>query len=343
MAQREAILAGVSTRIKKLIERQAELAAMTAGELARQAGVVLETIDATPAQLAVVRATMRWLGVPYVWGGASPSGFDCSGLVIYVYAQFGVALPHGATMQSRLGDPVSLDRLQPADLVFFGSPAFYSHVGMYVGGGLFIEAPAHRRRGQGQPCSPAAAATSPAATTSACPEPRPTPHAGRAKAGRPVDAVCDAAHDVDSAHGRMGAARHRTRQPRADHRGVRVPGLLRLPPRPRPDSGSRARTDPSPASSPSKAAVATEHATDGGDPRRGRSPRASRAFSRACGACRWRSTPGRRPWTRTAGSRSTSVDGRDGGGAGLQGDPPRRPCSSARRPRCRGPRKDRSR
>jgi cell wall-associated NlpC family hydrolase len=141
LAQREALLAGVSTRIKKLIERQAKLAAMTAGELARQAGVVLETIDATPAQLAVVRATMRWLGVPYVWGGASPSGFDCSGLVMYVYARFGVALPHGATMQSRLGDPVSLDRLQPADLVFFGSPAFYSHVGIYVGGGLFIEAP----------------------------------------------------------------------------------------------------------------------------------------------------------------------------------------------------------
>ncbi len=141
MAQREALLAGVSGRIKKLLAQQARLAAMTAGELAREAGVVLQTIDATPAQLAVVRATMRWLGVPYVWGGASPSGFDCSGLVTYVYAQFGVKLPHGATMQSRLGERVPLDKLQPADLVFFGSPAFYGHVGIYVGGGLFIEAP----------------------------------------------------------------------------------------------------------------------------------------------------------------------------------------------------------
>jgi peptidoglycan hydrolase CwlO-like protein len=141
MAQRQAILDGVGVRIERLLERQAELAALTAGELAREAGVVLESIDATPEQLAVVRATMRWLGVPYVWGGASPSGFDCSGLVTYVYAQFGAKLPHGATMQARLGDPVPLDRLQPADLVFFGSPAFYNHVGIYVGGGLFIEAP----------------------------------------------------------------------------------------------------------------------------------------------------------------------------------------------------------
>lgn len=141
MTQRQALLGGVSARIKKVLARQAKLAALTAGELAREAGVVLETIDATPEQLAVVRATMRWLGVPYVWGGASPSGFDCSGLVTYVYAQFGATLPHGATMQARLGDPVPLDRLQPADLVFFGSPAFYHHVGIYVGGGLFIEAP----------------------------------------------------------------------------------------------------------------------------------------------------------------------------------------------------------
>ena len=85
---------------------------------------------------------MKYLGIPYVWGGASPSGgFDCSGLVLYVYAKFGVNFPHGATMQAHMGTPVPFDQLEPADLVFFGDPSFYHHVGIYIGNGLFIEAP----------------------------------------------------------------------------------------------------------------------------------------------------------------------------------------------------------
>jgi peptidoglycan DL-endopeptidase CwlO len=85
---------------------------------------------------------MKYLGIPYVWAGATPSGgFDCSGLVLYVYAKFGVQFPHGATMQAHMGTPVSLSEAQPADLVFFGYPAFYHHVGIYIGNGLFIEAP----------------------------------------------------------------------------------------------------------------------------------------------------------------------------------------------------------
>ena len=80
----------------------------------------------------------RYLGVPYVWGGASPSGFDCSGLVMYVYAQLGIDLPHFAAAQFRDGRHVRMDQLRRGDLVFFDD---LNHVGIYVGGGRFIHAP----------------------------------------------------------------------------------------------------------------------------------------------------------------------------------------------------------
>jgi len=90
---------------------------------------------------AVVGIAQRYLGVPYVWGGASPRGFDCSGLTMYCYAQIGIGLSHGATDQQRASTPVPLSALQPGDLVFFGSASYSHHVGIYVGGGSMIDAP----------------------------------------------------------------------------------------------------------------------------------------------------------------------------------------------------------
>ena len=86
----------------------------------------------------VVGVALSYQGVPYVWGGASPGGFDCSGLVMYSYAQIGVSLPHSSYAQYNVGVAVPRDQLQPGDLVFFDG---LGHVGLYIGGGMFVHAP----------------------------------------------------------------------------------------------------------------------------------------------------------------------------------------------------------
>lgn len=86
---------------------------------------------------AAARMATRYLGAPYVWAGTDPSGFDCSGLVSYVFAQVGVSIPHNAAQQYRYGTPVSRDRLAPGDVVFFNQ---LRHNGIYLGDGRFIHA-----------------------------------------------------------------------------------------------------------------------------------------------------------------------------------------------------------
>ena len=81
---------------------------------------------------------LGYLGVPYVYGGASPSGFDCSGLVMYVYAKLGISLPHYTVAQWNATEPISQSQMQPGDLVFFDG---LGHVGIYIGNGQFVDAP----------------------------------------------------------------------------------------------------------------------------------------------------------------------------------------------------------
>jgi len=84
----------------------------------------------------VVSIAMNYLGVPYVWAGSSPSGFDCSGFVAYVFNKVGVYLPHSSRIQAGYGVAVSRADLKPGDLVFFYSPIH--HVGIYIGDGQMI-------------------------------------------------------------------------------------------------------------------------------------------------------------------------------------------------------------
>jgi cell wall-associated NlpC family hydrolase len=96
--------------------------------------------DATGGE--VVDLAQRYLGVPYVWGGDDPSGFDCSGFVQYVFAQVGLDLPRVSSDQARVGRPVaSLAEARPGDLVAFNSPV--DHIGIYAGNGMMVVAP-HR-------------------------------------------------------------------------------------------------------------------------------------------------------------------------------------------------------
>jgi cell wall-associated NlpC family hydrolase len=139
--------AGIKADIKRLQEQAAARA-----EAAAQAAAAANTggsgggggtfVDpGGSGHSAVVGIAQRYLGVPYVYGGASPAGFDCSGLTMYCYAQIGIGLGHGATIQQQSSTPVPISALQPGDLVFFGSASYSSHVGIYVGGGSMIHAP----------------------------------------------------------------------------------------------------------------------------------------------------------------------------------------------------------
>jgi peptidoglycan DL-endopeptidase CwlO len=154
LAERQQLLSSIKDQIADMQAaeqaQQAELAAQARARLQTAGSTVLDAsagaVVDPPATYApppskyggVVGIAMQYLGIPYVYGGSTPSGFDCSGFVMYVFAQIGVSLPHNAAAQYGYGMPVSRDQLQPGDLVFFNG---LGHVGIYIGGGQFIHSP----------------------------------------------------------------------------------------------------------------------------------------------------------------------------------------------------------
>jgi cell wall-associated NlpC family hydrolase len=160
IAEQQRLYSSLKGEIAKLVAEQAAhqraLAAAARDRLRELHASALEQASATvvgasaitpssdtvvappPTHGDVVQYAMSQLNTPYVWGGGAPGGFDCSGLVMWAYAQVGVALPHSSYAQYGYGVPVSRDQLQPGDIVFFDG---LGHVGIYIGGDQFVHAP----------------------------------------------------------------------------------------------------------------------------------------------------------------------------------------------------------
>jgi cell wall-associated NlpC family hydrolase len=145
----------LEARIRAVLPPGAQVVALVAppgtatagsGAAAGSAGGAAAGDLLSPAQVtAFLRAAVSRVGMPYVWGAAGPTAFDCSGLVQWSLAQAGVIMPRVAADQARTGPAVPVSQLQPGDLLFYRTdptaPNYISHVAIYLGRGLMIQAP----------------------------------------------------------------------------------------------------------------------------------------------------------------------------------------------------------
>lgn len=141
IAERANFIKNLSAEIKKLLKEKEELERLALATLNEYVKRLLFDLGIVVEPGSVVETSLHFVGVPYLWGGELPeTGFDCSGLVKYVFSLHGVELPHYSGYQAELGEPVErIEDLRPGDLVFFGNPIH--HVGIYIDKGYFIHAP----------------------------------------------------------------------------------------------------------------------------------------------------------------------------------------------------------
>ncbi len=106
------------------------------------AGTIALGNGGTAAARTAAAEALRYLGVPYVWGGTDPSGLDCSGLVVYAYRQINTSIPRTTMEQIHYGQPISPAEVAVGDLIlFYHADGQVGHVGIYIGGGRMVHAP----------------------------------------------------------------------------------------------------------------------------------------------------------------------------------------------------------
>ncbi|WP_353807195.1 C40 family peptidase [Agromyces sp. SYSU T00194] len=136
-AEREAAEAARRAAEEAAAARAAANAAMTSyGQTAAVASTTYAAPTTSYSPAAVFATASQYIGVPYVYGGATPAGFDCSGFVMYVFAQYGISLPHSSSGQAASGTRIPLSEAQPGDLVIMSG-----HDGFYAGNGNILHAP----------------------------------------------------------------------------------------------------------------------------------------------------------------------------------------------------------